>query len=190
VIHEIAHGSAALYLGDPTAKNEGRLSLNPLKHVDFFGTILLPLILLLATAGRGPIFGWAKPVPINPFNFRDQKWGILKVSIAGPAMNFLIALIFGLAIRFVSLPQTLLILFSIIAVYNFAWGIFNLVPIPPLDGSHILFSFLSDRFSKFKFLWQQYSLFILLLFLFFGLDWIYRGAIVLYAMVTGQALAI
>ena len=105
-------------------------------------------------------------------------------------MNFLIALIFGLAIRFVSLPQTLLILFSIIAVYNFAWGIFNLVPIPPLDGSHILFSFLSDRFSKFKFLWQQYSLFILLLFLFFGLDWIYRGAIVLYAMVTGQALAI
>ena len=79
VIHEIAHGSAALYLGDPTAKNEGRLSLNPLKHVDFFGTILLPLILLLATAGRGPIFGWAKPVPINPFNFRDQKWGILKV---------------------------------------------------------------------------------------------------------------
>lgn len=190
VIHEIAHGSMALYLGDPTAKNEGRLSLNPLKHVDFFGTILLPLILLVATMGRGPIFGWAKPVPVNPFNFRDQKWGTLKVSIAGPAMNFLIALIFSLAIRFISLPQNFLIFFSIIAVYNFAWGIFNLIPIPPLDGSHILFTFLPERFAKFKIFLQQYSIFILLFFIFFGLNWLYWGAMALYTLVTGHPLTI
>jgi len=190
VIHEIAHGSMALYLGDPTAKNEGRLTLNPLKHIDLFGTILLPLLLLLATMGRGPIFGWAKPVPVNPFNFRDQKWGVLKVSIAGPAMNFLIALIFGLLIRFISLPQNLLIFFSIIAVYNFAWGIFNLVPIPPLDGSHILFTFLPERFAKFKFFLQQYGLFILIFFIFFGLNWVYLGAMALYTLVTGQPLGI
>lgn len=190
VIHEIAHGSMALYLGDPTAKNEGRLTLNPLKHIDIFGTILLPLLLLLATMGKGPIFGWAKPVPVNPFNFRDQKWGVLKVSIAGPAMNFLIALIFGLLIRFISLPQNLLIFFSIIAVYNFAWGIFNLVPIPPLDGSHILFTFLPERFAKFKFFLQQYGLFILIFFIFFGLNWVYLGAMTLYTLVTGQPLGI
>ncbi len=190
VIHEIAHGSMALYLGDPTAKNEGRLTLNPLKHIDIFGTILLPLLLLLATMGRGPIFGWAKPVPVNPFNFHDQKWGVLKVSIAGPAMNFLIALIFGLLIRFISLPQNLLIFFSIIAVYNFAWGIFNLVPIPPLDGSHILFTFLPERFAKFIFFLQQYALFILIFFIFFGLNWISLGAMALYTLVTGQPLGI
>jgi Zn-dependent protease len=190
VIHEIAHGSAALSLGDPTAKNEGRLTLNPLKHIDIFGTILLPLILLLATKGRGPIFGWAKPVPINPYNFRDQKWGVLKVAIAGPAMNFLIALIFGLAIRFISLPQSLLIFFSIIAVYNFAWGIFNLVPIPPLDGSHILFTLLSEKFSNLKFFIQQYSLFLLIFFIFFGLNWIFLAAEFLYLLVSGQPLVI
>jgi Zn-dependent protease len=188
VIHEIAHGSVALSLGDPTAKNEGRLTLNPLKHIDFFGTILFPLFLLLATNGRGPIFGWAKPVPINPYNFRDQKWGVLKVAIAGPAMNFLIALIFGLAIRFLSLPQSLLIFFSIITVYNFAWGIFNLVPIPPLDGAHILFTLLPERFSNLKFFIQQYSLFILIFFLLFGLNGIFLGAKFLYFLVSGQPL--
>jgi Zn-dependent protease len=190
VIHEIAHGSVALYLGDPTAKNEGRLSLNPLRHIDFFGTILLPLLLLVATMGRGPIFGWAKPVPVNPFNFRDQKWGTLKASIAGPSMNFFIALIFSLAVRFVPLPQNFLIFFSIIAVYNFAWGLFNLVPIPPLDGSHILFTFLSDRFSGFKTFLRQYSIFILIFFLFFGLNWIYLGATLLYALISGRSLTL
>jgi len=143
VLHEIAHGSVAFHLGDPTAKNEGRLTLNPLKHIDLFGTIILPLLLLLSTGGRGPIIGWAKPVPINPFNFRDQKWGTLKVSVAGPATNFLLALIFGLAIRFLALPEDILLLFSVIVLYNFAWGIFNLLPFPPFDGSHILFTFLS-----------------------------------------------
>ena len=193
IIHEIAHGSIAFTLGDPTAKDSGRLTLNPLKHLDPFGSVILPLVLFFSyflSGTAGPIVGWAKPVPINPYNFRDQKWGTLKVAVAGPAINFLIALIFGLIIRFISLPQSLLIFFSIITVYNFVWGIFNLVPVPPLDGSHILFSFLPERFSNVKNFLQQYGLFILIFFIFFGLNWIYLGAMFLYALVTGQPLTI
>lgn len=187
VIHEIAHGSVALSLGDPTAKNEGRLTLNPLKHIDPFGTLILPLILLLLTMGQGPIFGWAKPVPVNPYNFRDQKWGTLKVSVAGPLMNFLVALIFGLAIRFFVLPQSLITLFSIIVIYNFAWGIFNLIPLPPLDGSWILFTFLPEKFSNLKIFLQRYGFFILIFLIFFGLRWLFWGAQALYFLITGQS---
>ncbi len=190
IIHEIAHGSVASSLGDSTAKDSGRLTLNPLKHIDPFGTIILPVLLLLFTMGKGPIFGWAKPVPVNPFNFRDQKWGMLKVSLAGPATNFLLAIIFGLLIRFIALPQSLALLFSIIVVYNFAWGIFNLIPIPPLDGSHILFTFLGNRFSGIRTLLQRYSLFILLLFVFFGLDIVFKGASFLYILVAGMPFGI
>jgi len=190
VIHEVAHGSVALSLGDPTAKEAGRLTLNPLKHIDPIGTIFLPLILLILTFGQGPIFGWAKPVPINPFNFHDQKWGTLKVSVAGPGTNFLIAIIFGLIIRFFTLPESLLILFSIIVVYNLAWGIFNLVPLPPLDGSWILSALLPERLSNIRFFLQQYGLFILLFFIFFGLRWVFLGAQILYYLITGQPFAI
>jgi len=190
VIHEIAHGSVALHLGDSTAKDAGRLSLNPLKHIDPVGTILLPLLLLFATQGQGPIIGWAKPVPINPFNFRDQKWGVLKVSIAGPLTNFLLALIFGLIIRFVPLPEPASILFSIIVIYNFAWGVFNLIPIPPFDGSHILFTFLGDRFLKLKMLLNQYGLFILIFFIFFGgLKFVFTAAYLLFYLVSGHVFA-
>ena len=107
IVHELAHGSVAYSLGDPTAKYENRLTLNPLRHIDFFGSILLPLMLFIITAGQGPIFGWAKPVPINPYNFKDQKWGSLKVALAGPAVNLFIGLVFGLAIRFLHLPLDL-----------------------------------------------------------------------------------
>jgi len=187
MIHEIAHGSVAYRLGDPTAKYEGRLTLNPLKHLDPFGSVILPLLLLLVTAGRGPIFGWAKPVPVNPYNFRDQKWGTLKVSIAGPAMNFLIAVIFGLSIRFFHLPESLLLLFTIIIYYNLLWGIFNLVPIPPLDGSHILFKFLPESFWRFKMILQQYGLFILIFFIFFGLKLLIPVVFYFYQLLVGQA---
>ena len=186
MIHEIAHGSVAYYLGDPTAKYSGRLTLNPLKHLDPFGSVLLPLMLFIISAGKGPIFGWAKPVPINPYNFRDQKWGTLKVSIAGPLSNFLIAIIFSLVIRFIPLSLTLLTLFSIIALYNFAWGLFNLIPVPPLDGYHILSSLLPERFSGFKMLLRQYSLAFLLLFILFGIRLIFVGAVILYTLISGQ----
>lgn len=180
VIHEIAHGSIALSLGDPTAKEADRLTLNPLKHIDPLGTIFLPLFLLILTLGKGPIFGWAKPVPINPYNFRNPKWGNLKVAIAGPGTNFLLAITFGLLIKFFTLPPLLSELFSIIVIYNFAWGIFNLIPIPPFDGSWILFSFLPPD-SNLKIFLQRYSLFILIFFIFFGLQFVFLGAQFLYS---------
>jgi Zn-dependent protease len=193
IIHELAHGSVAFALGDPTAKYEGRLTLNPLRHLDPFGSIILPLLLLLATGGQGPIFGWAKPVPINPYNFKDQKWGTLKVAVAGPATNFLIAIIFGLFIRFINLPQQIpfIELLGIITIYNFLWGIFNLVPIPPLDGSWILFRFLPQRFVKTKIFLQQYGLFILIFFIFFGgLQGLAVTAQFLYYLITGTAFVL
>src|SRR5271157_1248941 len=99
IIHELAHGYVAYSLGDPTAKYAGRLTLNPLKHLDPFGSIILPLLLFIA--GSPFLFGWAKPVPINPYNFTDKKYGEIKVSIAGPASNLLLAIFFGLILRFI-----------------------------------------------------------------------------------------
>lgn len=177
IIHELAHGSMAYSLGDPTAKYAGRLSLNPLKHLDPFGSVILPLLLFIS--GSPILVGWAKPVPVNPYNFKDQKWGTLKVSIVGPATNFIIAIIFSLFVRLLSMSQQLpfllpqqsaffMELLSIVAIYNFLWGFFNLVPIPPLDGSWILFRFLPQRFERVKMFIQQYGLFLLIFFIFFG----------------------
>jgi Zn-dependent protease len=193
IIHELAHGYVAFSLGDPTAKYEGRLTLNPLKHLDPFGSIILPLLLLLATGGQGPIFGWAKPVPINPYNFKDQKWGTLKVSIAGPATNFAIAIIFGLFIRFLNFPQIapFIQLLGIVVFYNFLWGIFNLIPIPPLDGSWILFRLTPQNWEKGKLFLQQYGLFILVFFIFFGgLTGLGILAQLLYSLITGAVFPI
>lgn len=189
IIHEIAHGSVANWLGDPTAKNAGRLTLNPLKHLDPFGSIILPLVLFFSysiSGIQGPIVGWAVPVPVNPYNLRDKKWGILKVSVAGPAINFLVAIFFGLLIRFAPLPVSFLLLFNIIAVYNFLWGLFNLVPIPPLDGAWILFSFLPAKWESIKVFLTRYSLLILLFFIFFGLDFLAIGARALYFFISGK----
>jgi len=185
IIHEIAHGAMAYRLGDPTAKYAGRLTWNPLKHLDPFGSVILPLMLLVLTNGRGPVFGWAKPVPINPYNFRDRKWGTLKVSLAGPATNFLIGVFFALLDRIFLLPANLEFFFSLIAIYNFIWAIFNLVPIPPLDGHWILFSFLPPRFDSLKTSLLRYGNFILIFFIFFGLNWVYTLAEFLYFLVRG-----
>jgi Zn-dependent protease len=188
-IHEIAHGSMALHLGDTTAKEAGRLTLNPLKHIDIFGTIILPLFLVILQSPF--IIGWAKPVPINPFNFRDQKWGTLKVAAAGPATNFLVGIIFSLAVRFTALPQSVLLLFGIVALYNFAWGIFNLIPIPPFDGSHVLFTFIPAKFNRWKIFLHQYGLFILLFFIFFGgLTLVFRGAAMILSLIAGGTFVI
>ena len=102
VIHEVSHGAMANHLGDPTAKYAGRLTLNPIKHLDPIGSVILPIFLVIMAqmTGGGIIFGWAKPVPVNPYNFRDQKYGSLKVSLAGPGANLAIALFFGLLLRF------------------------------------------------------------------------------------------
>ena len=185
MIHEIAHGSVAQSLGDPTAKYAGRLTLNPLKHIDLFGTIFLPLTMMFFTMGQGPVFGWAKPVPVNPYNFRDQKWGEVKVSLAGVVANFLIALVFGMIIRFFPLPDFLLSLFSIVVFYNILLGLFNLIPIPPLDGSHVLFHFIPERFAHFKIVFQQYGMFILIFFIFFGFRFLEPIIYGLYNIIVG-----
>ena len=174
VIHEVSHGTMANILGDPTAKYAGRLTLNPLKHLDLFGSIIVPGVLILSSiiTGGGIILGWAKPVPINPYNFRDQKYGSAKAAIAGPAANIFIALIFGLLIRFLSFEtsiffQNLISIFIFIVWVNLLLAFFNLLPIPPLDGSHILFAFLPSSMDSLKLFLTQYGFFILLFVIFF-----------------------
>ncbi len=171
IIHELAHGYVAYSLGDPTAKYQGRLTLNPIKHLDLFGSIALPLLLFIS--GSPILVGWAKPVPINPYNFRDQAWGSLKVAIAGPLSNIALALVFGLPMRlfspaFFATFSGLLIIFSFIVHINIILALFNLVPIPPLDGSWILFTFIPTQFQKAKMFLQQYGIFILIFVIFFG----------------------
>jgi len=149
---------------------------------------LVPFFYLSFYIGRGPIFGWAKPVPVNPFNLRDQKWGMLKVSIAGPLTNFSIALIFGLLVRFLPSSSQLTVFFSLISIYNLVWALFNLIPIPPLDGSHVLFFFLPEKFRQFKEVLGQYSSIILILFIVFGLNLVYNAAIFLFSIIAGPKI--
>lgn len=187
VIHEIAHGAVAYSLGDPTAKYEGRLTLNPLKHLDPFGSVLVPLFLLVATLGKGPIIGWAKPVPINPYNFKDKRWGDLKVALAGPGSNFLIALFFGLLIRFLNLPfsSSFLMFLSIIVIQNLLLCVFNLIPLPPLDGSWILFSLFPKKTAEIRGILEQYGMIVLLAIVFFGFSFIIKIVSFLFNLITG-----
>lgn len=141
VFHEVAHGVAANYLGDPTARLQGRLTLNPIPHIDPMGSVILPG--LLAFSGSPFLFGWAKPVPYNPYNFqRGGRWAEAIVAGAGPAANVLLALVFGLALRFGIIPEAAAGLAISIVFINILLAIFNLIPIPPLDGSKILAQFL------------------------------------------------
>jgi Zn-dependent protease len=139
VLHEVAHGFAAWKLGDPTAKLQGRLSLNPLVHIDPLMSVLVPGMLVLS--GSPILFGAAKPVPYNPYNFTDQKYGEAKVAAAGPAANLLIAVIFGVLIQVsdvLNLSNAFIELSFSIVVLNIFLALFNLLPLPPLDGSKIL----------------------------------------------------
>jgi len=140
VFHEYAHSRMALELGDDTAKRHGRLSLNPLVHLDLLGTVLVPLFLLFTS---GIFIGWAKPVPYNPYALKDQRYGSLKVAIAGPMANFFIAVSLGLLLRLMAEPlfavsKVFLELLGFVVYINIFLALFNLIPVPPLDGSKIL----------------------------------------------------
>lgn len=139
VLHEVAHGYAANWLGDPTARLAGRLSPNPLVHIDPLGSIIVPGLLFLS--GAGILFGWAKPVPYNPYNLNNQKWGDAIVAAAGPLTNILLAVIFGLIVRLkdvFGLSASFLELAGFIVFINILLAFFNLIPIPPLDGSKVI----------------------------------------------------
>lgn len=139
MFHELAHGTVADRLGDPTPRLAGRLTLNPIAHMEWFGSFFLPLLCVIT--GSGFIIGWAKPVPFNPAHLKAKRWGSALVAMAGPAMNILIALIGAIAFRLLTgtaiLPGSLQIL-SLIVIINLTLAVFNLIPIPPLDGHHIL----------------------------------------------------
>ncbi len=136
ILHEIAHGYMADWLGDPTARYAGRLTLNPIPHIDPVGSVALPGI--LALTGSPFLIGWAKPVPYNPFNLSNQRWGEALVAFAGPLTNIFIALIAGTLLRFGAFPEVLTTVLAMVTISNLSLAILNLIPIPPLDGSKVL----------------------------------------------------
>ncbi len=188
VVHEFAHGWMAFRLGDPTAKYYGRLTLNPIKHLDFWGSFMVPLMLFIFSQGT-MMFGWAKPVPYNPYNLKDQRYGSAKVAFAGPAANLLVALVFGLGLRF--MPMELMIstglgqVFGLIVFLNILLAIFNLMPIPPLDGSKVLFTFLPASMENLRIFLEQYGMFVLLFFIFFAFDWIMPLVLLIFRLIVG-----
>jgi len=191
IIHEVSHGYVALWLGDATAKFSDRLNFNPRKHIDPWGSILVPLLMLLATGFRYA-FGWAKPVPYNPYNLKNQKWGPALVGLAGPGVNIIIAFVFAMAARLISLPAQLKFdivsnfsnwgaisaviarsfsaiffeLFVIIVFWNTILAFFNLIPIPPLDGSKLMYLILPLKMET-KILLEQFGFIFLIIFIVF-----------------------
>lgn len=210
VIHEVAHASMANSLGDHTAKYAGRITLNPLKHIDPMGSIIIPFLLVIM---RAPfIFGWAKPVPINPYNFTDQKYGRLKVAIAGPLSNFSIALFFGIISRLLPISPAIrsgigsgflrvgqiaielgfwgqiFYLFLFIIFINTLLAIFNLIPIPPLDGSHILFTFfpsIEEKIMIFRMKAGFLGMAILFISIFILFPYIFQIVFSIFSLISG-----
>lgn len=170
VIHELAHGYAAYALGDPTAHLQGRLTLNPIKHLDWFGSVLVPAFLIIAQSPF--LLGWAKPVPFNPYNFkRMRRWGGALVAAAGPLSNVALALVTIALGKIITLlvpdPTIALQIIRMTVTLNIALALFNLMPVPPLDGHHILFAILPDRMNHIKNFMRKFSIvFFLIVFLF------------------------
>ena len=177
-VHEFSHAWVAYKLGDPTAKYAGRLTLNPLKHLDPFGTILLFLV----------GFGWGKPVPFNPYNLKNQKYGPALVAIAGPLSNFVLAITFGLLLRFLvaqGASQGFILLLTYIVFLNVILGVFNLVPIPPLDGSKLLALFISPSLNQTL---ERYGLLLLVFFIFFAFPIIWPIILGVFNLIVGHPI--
>lgn len=185
IIHEYMHGWMADRLGDPTARDQGRLTLNPLAHIDLWGSILMPALIFIGTGGSF-IFGYARPVPFNPYNLKDQKYGVAKVAFAGPLANLVTALFFGLILRLI--PGLNIVMTSFLAAIvqiNLVLLIFNLLPIPPLDGSKVLLPFLPYGWQM-KFLeWERFGFALVLLFIFFGFSLIIPVINFLFRLIAG-----
>lgn len=183
VLHELSHGYVAELMGDPTPRLQGRLTVNPLKHIDIFGSIIMPIITTIA----GFTFGWAKPVEWNPYNVKNRKVGEFLIALAGPASNILIAVVFGLIIRNAApdfSPAFLAISAYIVAI-NITLAIFNLIPIPPLDGSKILFSILPAKLSHVRYSFERYSVFLVLLLVMFLWRFVEPIIPFLFRLITG-----
>lgn len=185
VAHEVSHGYMAQYLGDPTARLAGRLTMNPAKHIDPVGSILVPIVTALMPGGF--VFGWAKPVPYNPYNLRDQKWGDAKVALAGPLTNLGIAFIFGMFLRFygANMVASMGSMVQLIVLTNIFLAIFNLVPIPPLDGSKVLLNALPLRYRYIGDYLERYALVLIIIFIFFLWKFILPLVYFIYFLLVG-----
>jgi len=183
ILHEVAHGYTAYLLGDPTAKRMGRLTLNPIKHVDPVGTVILPIALLVMSGGAF-FFGYAKPVPFNPRNFKNERTGMLLTGIAGPVTNIALAVVFGIGLRFFPETGPVWLGYVFTGLYYFAYfnlvlAFFNLVPVPPLDGSRVLQWFLPDALRDAYHSLERYGFLALI-----ALTWVFPGLFSAYLNVT------
>jgi len=187
VCHEVAHGHMAGFLGDPTARLSGRLTLNPLKHLDPVGSVFVPFLLFLFGL---PIIGWAKPVPYNPYLLKGGKWGPALVALAGPMANIFLAIVFGLFIRLggQNISMVWINFAALIVLINIFLAIFNLIPVPPLDGSKILVAVIPFRFRFVLDLLERYQLIFLLLVVYIGGQLISPLAGLLFWLLTGMGL--
>lgn len=212
VFHEYAHGWVAYKLGDNTAKSMGRLTLNPINHLDPVGSILLPILLILS--GSNFVIGWAKPVPYNPYNLRDARYGDMKVALGGPGTNLILAIFFGFIARLTPMAvnmkyalvngflsgdndflmgmmsgnfMAIIFVISVIACFiNLLLMIFNLVPVPPLDGSKVLMTFLPHYLQVKMHKIEPYGFFILIFLLWLGIFSILMPAIIfMFSLFTG-----
>lgn len=183
--HEYMHGWAADQLGDRTARDAGRLTINPLAHIDLFGSVFLPLVLVLS--GSPFLFGYAKPVPFNPHNLRDPKWGGAKVAVAGPLANLTLAVAFGLLLRFVPITDPIALTFlTYVVLINLVLMIFNLVPIPPLDGSKILLPLLPYHLQEKMLRLEMWGMVLVIFFIVFFINVIWYPVFELLKLLVGN----